>query len=224
MTGKQAMAIYASQKKYFEKAYRTGEHGWPVEGPSPPVVRFLTHFKKENRSGRILDIGCGEGRHAALFAREGYRAVGLDNQPLAVERAAQIAGNGRVRRNLRFLVGDVFHLPFGPQAFDVILDYGCLHHICRRDTAVYLKNVVPLLKPGGYFLLSCFSTRFKHHPEEKRKRNWLVHNGHYDRFFTKGELKSIFLRDFDILNIEEENQSLHAFYHLLMCKKGKKGL
>ena len=216
------MSIYSSQKKYFEEAYRTGEHGWPVEGASAPVVRFLRRFKKETPAGRVLDIGCGEGRHAALFARAGYPTVGLDYQPLALVRAARISGNGAARSRLRFILGDVFHLPFNPGSFDVVLDYGCLHHIRRRDTGAYLGNIVPVLKPGGYFLLSCFSTRFKHHPDEKRKRDWIVHHGHYDRFFRQGDFKLIFGRDFDVLSVEEERQSVYAFFHVLMRKKGKK--
>lgn len=218
------MSIYPSQKMYFEEAYRTGEHGWPVEGPSLPVSRFVARFKKERSAGRVLDIGCGEGRHSVLFAREGYRTIGLDYQPLALERARRISGNGSAGANLRFMLGDVFHLPFRPGTFDVVLDYGCLHHIRRRDTHTYLENVGPVLKPRGYFLLSCFSTRFKHHPEEKRKRDWMVHNGHYDRFFRKGDFKSIFGRDFEVLNVEEERQSIYAFFHVLMRKKNKKTL
>jgi len=216
------VSIYTSQKKYFEEAYRTGEHGWPVEGASAPVVRFLQQFKKEKSTGRVLDIGCGEGRHAVLFAREGYATIGLDYQPLALARARRfsgISGNGTARTNLQFMLGDVFHLPFRPESFDVVLDYGCLHHIRRRDTDAYLGNVVPVLKRGGYFLLSCFSTRFKHHPDEKRKRDWMVHNGHYDRFFRKGDFKAIFGRDFNMIHVEEERQSVYAFFHVVMRKK-----
>lgn len=213
------MNIYTSQKKYFKKAYQTGEHGWPVEGPSAPVARFLDRFKKEKRAGRVLDIGCGEGRHAALFARHGYQAIGLDYEPLALARADRIVGSGSARPNLRFVLGDVFHLPFEPNSFDVILDYGCLHHVRKQDTSAYLTSVVPSLKPGGYFLLSCFSMHFKHHPDEKRTRDWLVHKGHYDRFFQKSSFKEIFEKDFDILQIEEERQALYAFYHVLMRKK-----
>jgi SAM-dependent methyltransferase len=215
------MNIYQSQKSYFETAYRSGEHGWPVEGPSEPIIRFLNQFKKEKSSGRVLDIGCGEGRHTAFFAEQGYEAIGLDYQSLALERARRLTGN--VKPHLHFVLGDVFHLPFAPEDFDVILDYGCLHHVRKRDTGAYLESVVPLLKPGGYFLLSCFSMRFKHHPGEKRSRDWLVHKGHYDRFFKKGSFKEIFGKEFEVVHLEEERQSLYAFYHVWMRKRVSNG-
>ena len=212
------MSIYQKQKRYFEAAYRTGEHGWPTVGPSLSVTAFITRFKREREGGWILDIGCGEGRHAAAFARAGYRAVGLDYQPAALARAVSLtAGSGP---NLHFVLGELFHLPFPAGRFDVLLDYGCFHHVRKRDTGRYLDCVVPLLRTGGYFLLSCFSTAFKHHPEERRRRDWLVHRGHYDRFFRREDFAAIFGETFRILQVEEEREGIQAFYNVLMRKKG----
>ncbi|MFQ5543853.1 MAG: class I SAM-dependent methyltransferase [Nitrospiria bacterium] len=211
------MSIYPSQKKYFEEAYRTGEHGWPVEGPSEPIVRFFERFKKEKKTGRVLDLGCGEGRHAALFAKAGYQTIGLDYQPQALTRASRLCGKNRARPH--FIVGDLFHLPLAQNSFDLLIDYGCFHHVRKRDTALYLGIILSLLKPGGYLLLSCFSMRFKHHPKEKRKRDWLIHKGHYDRFFKLSSFRTIFGESFRQLHIEEEQQSLYAFFHVWMQKK-----
>ncbi|MFQ5597132.1 MAG: class I SAM-dependent methyltransferase [Nitrospiria bacterium] len=211
------MDLYERQKRYFEAAYRTGDHAWPISGASGPVVRFLGRFKLEKASGRVLDIGCGEGRHAGFFSRSGYWTIGLDYQPEALARAADLVQDGRP--NLFFVLGDVFHLPFARERFDVLIDYGCLHHVRKRDTDAYLKSVVPLLKSGGYLLLCCFSTDFKHHPDEKRTRDWLVHKGHYDRFFKKESFQSIFGADFDVIHIEEERETLYVFFHVVMRKK-----
>ncbi len=211
------MDIYESQKKYFESAYRNGEHAWPVSKPTPAVTQFLKRFHLKKTTGRMLDIGCGEGRHVGLFANAGYQAVGLDYQALALSRADLLfKGN---RSNFQLVLGDVFHLPFLRKSFDVLIDYGCLHHVRKRDTKSYLSSVVPLLKPGGYFLLTCFSENFKHSPEERRTRDWLVHRGHYDRFFKAESFKLIFGASFDIIQIHEEREGLDAFLHVLMRKK-----
>ncbi len=210
------MDLYASQKRYFEEAYRIGEHGWPVSGTSPPVARFLDRYKTEKPSGRVLDIGCGEGRHTDFFAAAGYEAIGLDYQPGALARAKPLLQKGPSK--LHFVLGDVFHLPFTENSFDVLIDYGCLHHVRKRDTDAYLKSVVPLLKPGGYFLLCCFSTEFKHHPDEERSRDWLVHKGHYDRFFKKNSFQEIFGKTFDVKHLEEQRDGDDVFFHVVMRK------
>lgn len=215
------MDLYDAQKAYFRKAYESGEHGWPVYEPTSFVVRGLRRIRKKikGRAGRILDLGCGEGRHTIAGAREGFQAVGLDYLPLALKKARSIASQNKVRGKLRFLAGDAFNLPFQPGTFDGVIDYGCLHHVKMPDTTRYIQSVFPLIPAGGYFILSCFSTRFKHYPGEKRKRNWITHKGHYDRFFRKSDFKNLFGQWFKIETIEEEREGHHAFWHVLMEKK-----
>jgi hypothetical protein len=89
----------------------------------------------------------------------------------------------------------------------------------KADWSRYLYGLAPLLKPDGYFHLTAFSTRFKHYRGERRTRNWVVHRNHYDHFFRKADFGRIFGKTFEILTIEEERQSLHAFWHVLMKKR-----
>lgn len=216
------MSLYVQQRRYFERAYETGEHGWPTTEPTPFVVDSIQRLMKQKRllrGGRALDLGCGEGRHTFACAELGLTAMGLDYQPLAIARAGTMSKAKSLRANCHFLVGDAFDLPFKSGTFALIIDCGCFHHVKKMDTARYLKSVVPLLIPGGHFILSCFSWRFRHYPGERRRRDWLVHRGHYDRFFKKPYFYEIFGDRFDILRIEEEREGLHAFYQVLMRKK-----
>lgn len=207
--------IYRAQRAYFAKAYETGRHGWPTAGVSPMVARFLRAGSA--RGGRMLDIGCGEGRHTAAFVQAGFRAVGVDFQAGALTRARQAVASSR--RRPHFLQADVFALPFAPKSFDVVIDYGCLHHVRRADTGRYLNQVLPVIKPGGYYLLSCFSTKFKHHAGERRTRDWLVHAGHYDRFFRRSDFAPLFGRWFDILEVTEDREGLYVFHNVFMRRK-----
>jgi SAM-dependent methyltransferase len=180
------------------------------------VARFLRTFRGRGRC--VLDIGCGEGRHTRAFAGAGALVVGVDLEPKALARAREAVERGS-GRGPGFVHADAFALPFAPSTFDVVLDYGCLHHVRRRDTQRYLEQVVPLLKPEGSFLLSCFSTKFKHHAGERRTRDWLVHRGHYDRFFRRTDFDAIFGREFDILDVTEDRDGLYVFHNVLMRKR-----
>ncbi len=217
--------IYQRQKNFFREAYRTGEHGWPTTGPTMAVARFLKIIKRGKSQGRLLDIGCGEGRHTIFFAEKGFNAYGIDLEPLAIRHAKRFTKAKRWKRGapgrqgVHFLIGDVLNLPFSPNSFDIAIDYGCLHHIRKADWKVYFENITRVLKGDAYFILSVFSTKFRHYEGEKRKKKWLIHNNHYDHFFTKGDIRRLFKTTFKVLAIEEKRNGLQTFYHCLMMVK-----
>lgn len=98
---------------------------------------------------RVLDVGCGSGRHLAEFHRIGYRATGLDLSPSMIE-AARIAipECGLVR-------GDMRSLPFRDASFDVVTSYftsfGYFDH--EDDDLRALVEARRLLRRGGWYLL-----------------------------------------------------------------------
>ena len=58
---------------------------------------------------RVLDMACGRGRHARLFARRGYKVTGIDLSPAAIETATRLAGEEGL--SIRFETGDMRHAP-----------------------------------------------------------------------------------------------------------------
>ena len=214
------MNLYARQKRYFAKAYETGKHGWPTAEPSGFVMKVLKKIKPRLTGFKVLDIGCGEGRHTLLAARYGFHAVGLDYQPPAIRRALSFAAEQGITTGFSFLVGDVFNLPFQEESFDMLIDFGCLHHVKKKDFSKYLDSILTPLRPHGYYVLSCFSTQFKHHAGERRTRDWLVHRGHYDRFFRKRDFKALFGRDFDQIDYNQERDGSYVFHQVLMKRRG----
>lgn len=207
--------IYRKQKKFFRKAYETGQHGWPEIGPTPHVVRWVQKLGS-GRGRTALDLGCGEGRHTILLARHRYDVTALDYEPLALRKAqVQVRKAGM---DARFVAGDALNLRFADAAFDLVLDYGCFHHVVTRDWARYRRGIARILKPGGHLLLSVFSTKFRHHPGERRTRNWLVHRNHYDHFFTRTEIREAFAPGFELRGILEELDGLNGFLHALLRK------
>jgi SAM-dependent methyltransferase len=71
-------------------------------------------------SGRVLDLGCGTGRHLAFLASRGHRPVGLDLSPHMLAEAAANSRAGRARPPL--VRADLRRLPFPQEPlFDGIL-------------------------------------------------------------------------------------------------------
>lgn len=207
--------IYAKQRKFFRKAYETGEHGWPEAGPTPQVAE-LADKAGAGRGKTALDLGCGEGRHTILLARKGYDVTAFDLEPLALAKARAAVRKSGLRA--RYRAGDALDPDFDDGAFDLVLDYGCFHHVVTRDWPRYRRQIARILKPGGHLLLSVFSTKFRHHAKERRSRNWIVHRNHYDHFFTPGEIRKAFAPAFEVRALREELEGLNGFYHVLLKK------
>lgn len=219
--GKSSQGIYRDQGRFFRKAYETGEHGWPTEKPTKEILNFLRALRREGVTGRFLDLGCGEGRHLIPFARAGFRCDGLDLEPKALDRARGFLGRAGVLRRVRLRRGDALHLPYPADSFDVVLDCGCFHHIRKSDERLFLRNLLRVLKPGGTFLLTVFDVKFRHSPDEKPhdERRWLVHRGHYDRFFTKGDIRRVFGKEFLLQEMGKTGQGLEHFWNVRMKRR-----
>ena len=97
---------------------------------------------------RILDVGCGTGRHAYLASRFGAREVVAVDLSGAVEAAR---ANLASLDNVHVVQGDLLRLPLRDAAegggFDLIYSIGVLHHL--PDPQEGFRALLPFLRPGG---------------------------------------------------------------------------
>jgi SAM-dependent methyltransferase len=100
---------------------------------------------------RVLDLGCGDGRLAALVLAHRTaveEVVCVDRSPAMLARArANFAGDARVE----VVVGDL-EVPLAvPGTFDVIVSGFAIHHLTDERKQQLLAEAVDLLAPGGVF-------------------------------------------------------------------------
>ena len=66
-------------------------------GTRPSLTCFeILKRKPPDRRVRLLDIGCGEGRNAVFFARNGYEVTAFDLSAKGVEKTKQLAEEAHV--------------------------------------------------------------------------------------------------------------------------------
>jgi SAM-dependent methyltransferase len=140
----EAGALVSDEFKAFESA------GWAARAATyddlmgAVTARFVEPLLDAATVGagtRLLDAACGPGSLAAEAAARGAEPVGLDLAPGMVELARER------HPSLRFLPGDVEHLPFEDASFDAITAGFLLHHLPDPDRAV--AEFARVLAPGG---------------------------------------------------------------------------
>ncbi len=206
--------LYISQKEYYRKIYaKGGDTPWDNAFEVTWLEKTLAALGS-TKGKMALEIGTGYGKGARILKRAGWKTIGVDYvlEPLKV--AVNFEKNKR-RRPL-YVQADIFEPPLCEHVFDLVLDWGVFHHIRRNETPQFIDAITRLLRPGGVFLLGCFSTKFRHSGEKRRKRNWTRHHGHYDRFSTKNELVKTFREAFEIGSIEEDPK---GFFLLVMTAR-----
>jgi len=109
--------------------------------------------------GNCLDLGCGTGEMTVEVAKEtGLATTGLDIEPEALEFAAQYASECGLRERMRWVAADVHSLPFPDGSFDLVISRGSIFF--WRDQATALREVMRVLRPGGYAFIGGGSGRF----------------------------------------------------------------
>jgi SAM-dependent methyltransferase len=118
-------------------------------------VAFLLDLLGSAADARVLDVGCGPGRHAALLADAGVDVVGVDiaEDFLRLARAAAPSASGFVRADARALPC--------PPVFDAAIS------LCQGgfgltgdDGDIVLGQMAAAVRPGGRVILTAFSAYF----------------------------------------------------------------
>jgi SAM-dependent methyltransferase len=150
-------------KPWYEELFSNYALAYDREGFTQGTRQEVDFIEAEiaaDRNVRILDVGCGTGRHAIELARRGYQVTGIDlsASQLARARAKALAAGvepvfeQRDAREPHFLA-----------AFDLVLML-CEGGFSLMETDVMnfaiLENAVRALRPGGRFIFTCLNGLF----------------------------------------------------------------
>jgi len=136
-----APAPAAADERAPDRAEEAARGGHGAEAPSPWVLRFAARVPP---GSRVLDVACGRGRHARLFAGQGCLVDAVD---IDAEAGATLAGVPGVS----FLQADIEGgpWPYGGRQFDAIV----VTHYLHRPLFARLADA---LAPGGLLIYETF--------------------------------------------------------------------
>ena len=138
----------------FDKFKQNQREGWahfaPLELLTTAPAAQLVRYAGVKAGDGVLDVACGTGVVAVTAARLGARVTGLDLTPELLERARENAAIAKV--SVDFHEGDVEHLPFDDNEFDVVLSqYG---HMFAPRPEIAIAEMLRVLRPGGTLAFS----------------------------------------------------------------------
>jgi SAM-dependent methyltransferase len=116
-------------------------------------VHYIDRLLNAHGTGRkLLEFGCGTGKHGRLLAERGYTVLGVERSPEMIARADQTKGFSAIQ-------GDVCHIRLG-QTFDAVLS---LFHVVSYQTtnasvSALFECAAEHLRAGGVFIFDIWYT------------------------------------------------------------------
>ncbi len=144
---------------------------------------------------RVIDLGCGTGRHVLELAKSPATVFGADisRHDLRVGRFLLeiMRREGDVRARVHWLQTAGERLPFVDGAFDRVICTETLEHV--DDELVLAKELVRVLKPGGILCISV-PDEYSEKVFWKLSKNYRTHAGGHVRIFRRAQIVKL-MRD-----------------------------
>jgi SAM-dependent methyltransferase len=121
----------------------------PDDDETEEEVDFIDSILDLKEGSTILDLCCGQGRHALKLSETGYYVIGLDFSSVLLDIANDLSLS-----NLWFIEGDMRNIPLQKNSCDAVVNmFTSFGFFDDKDNLQVLKSVSSVLKRKGKFLL-----------------------------------------------------------------------
>jgi len=107
---------------------------------------------------KVIDVGCGAGRHAFEAFRRGADVIAFDRDPSELQSVETVlqamaeTGEAPATASAQVVVGDALSLPYADATFDCVIASEILEHVPEDDAAI--AELIRVLKVGGTLAVS----------------------------------------------------------------------
>lgn len=128
------------------------------ENEARELVQLILTYINLDKNAKIIDLCCGQGRHAFLFAQEGFEVYGFDLSRTLLQVAKY---KNDQSNNTFFIQADMRYLP-AMHSFDLLLNLFTSFGYFETDieNKIVFQQFHQVLNTGGYFVFDYFHTPY----------------------------------------------------------------
>jgi 2-polyprenyl-3-methyl-5-hydroxy-6-metoxy-1,4-benzoquinol methylase len=198
-------------KKWYEELFENYGLKYDNESFTKGTIGECDFIEQEidyNKQTKILDIGCGTGRHSRELAKRGYTVTGVDLSESLLNRAKELAKKANL--NIDFQVQDARKLNFSNQFDLVIMICEGAFALMETDEMNYeiLRNATNALKENGKIIFTTLNGLFPlfHSVKDFHDSKTQEGNATYDN----NSFDLMTFRDHNITHIEDDSGNKKA--------------
>lgn len=199
--------------------------------PTYPVS-YITDFAFKNfkPGGRVLDLGCGMGRHVKFLAQFGFDAFGCDYSSQGVLHTKELLNSSGLKADVR--EADMLELPYDDEYFDGLISYGVLFYAKDEvEIKKALSEVYRVLKKGGSAFFQVRNLEDDRYKQAIKKSKYIavanqiegrigfLENGIQNYYFDEEEVKRLFgifyKIEINYIKRSYDNESYRISYYLI---------
>lgn len=128
----------------WEQLYAKGEF---MRRDVDPEIGNQAIFFKTQGVRRVLDLGCGSGRHMVFLAKAGFEMYGLDISPTGLCETIRVLAVADLFGHVALF--DMQQLPYDGGFFDAVISVRVIHHNRLKAVQETVSEIRRVLKPGG---------------------------------------------------------------------------
>ncbi|MCG8380806.1 MAG: class I SAM-dependent methyltransferase [Gammaproteobacteria bacterium] len=146
-----------------DTAHHSWDHRWETEEgrsdwlqPDDDVKNIIPLLQARNVK-RVLDLGCGVGRHALFLANEGFDVIAIDGSEVGLNFVAREASKHHL--SVTFKQALMTSLPLEDNSIDYVLAFNVIYHGSPAVVRKAVKEIARVLVPGGLYQGTMLSKR-----------------------------------------------------------------
>ena len=184
---------------------------------------------------KVLDLGCGLGRHTVYFASLGYEVSAMDISEEAVKGTKKWLQEEQLEAKVES--GKMTNLPYPDDYFDLVIAFNVIYHAFKHDVIKTIDEITRTLKKDGYLFLTLLTkdpkipfygegivdeqTIIKQEEPEKGIPHFFFKIEDVFNFFKEYEFKDFYYKEWysSPITMEKINKKKGNGHYILLAQK-----